>query len=848
MHRNSADQFCADGIEPGRHDQERSHGLGGDENHKSYLNAVLRSFSLDVQYHSAGGDSVYYLSDSGDEVEVLDLVNGFGALLLGHAHPALTEEATRFLNSGAGNLLQGSRNPLASRLAAELSRRAQFDAAVVFANSGSEAVEIAIKHALLETGGDEFLALKGSFHGKTLGAVQLTSNELFRSPFDANAFKVHWLDATDETELQRVLASTKRPAGLFVEVIQGEGGIRPIARHYLQRAAELCRLRRIPFVVDECHTGLGRTGTFLASQGLGLSPDYTILSKSLGGGLAKISAVLIRRERYRPEFDLLHSSTFAGDGYSCAIALKVLELMDDATMQQCRRRGNRLRQQLQSLQQRYPSAVKEVRGEGLMLGLELRPPDDDAGFLFRYLRQSRLLGLCVAGYLLKLHQIRLLPTLSDPWTLRIQPSVSTDAASMERLVDALDDVLGKLANHDIVGLTSYLAQGDAGLTLSTTWPAEQNWITYSAATRRQVTRPATVRRVAWLFHLVDGNDLPHLEPALEGIAPCDRPSYLNRLTPLLSPIVMDSVSIRSKAGKPVELYPILLPITSQRLKTHFQRRQLRGLRSLIQRAIDVAAELRCDVVSLGQFTSIVTGQGQYVDHRGMGLTSGNSLSVAMAIETIQRALAVQGLEAADATLAIVGGAGDIGRVCAQLLAPKFHATVLVGSSQPGSVDRVRRVAESCNADFSCDMTAVQAANVVVAATNSVDFPLDASQLRRQAVVCDISVPSTLRPDSLQQRPDITLLEGGLVALPFSENLGIPGIALGNGLIYGCLGEGLALAWEGLCDQMFTGRASVAKVKAIRTIARRHGLRLGVGRTPRVNGINIRETIDGHVIS
>ena len=136
----------------------------------------------------------------------------------------------------------------------------------------------------------------------------------------------------------------------------------------------------------------------------------------------------------------------------------------------------------------------------------------------------------------------------------------------------------------------------------------------------------------------------------------------------------------------------------------------------------------------------------------------------------------------------------------------------------------------------------------MAATNSVDFPLDASQLRREAIVCDISVPSTLRPASLEQRPDVTFLDGGLVALPFQEDLGIPGIALGHGLIYGCLGEGLALAWEDLRDQFFTGRASIAKVEAIRAIAGRHGLRPVAGALEKTNRINSRATTDGHAFS
>ena len=174
----------------GRNNNEAQRKAG---HHRPHLNALLRSLGLGVHYHRGLGDSAFCENEAGHEVEVLDLVSGYGSLLLGHNHPALTAEAIAFLQSGAGNHLQGSVSPLAGRLASELSRRAQGDYCAVFGNSGTEGVEAAIKHALLETGGQQFVALDGAFHGKTLGSLQLTSSPFFREPFAFEGLHVAWV-------------------------------------------------------------------------------------------------------------------------------------------------------------------------------------------------------------------------------------------------------------------------------------------------------------------------------------------------------------------------------------------------------------------------------------------------------------------------------------------------------------------------------------------------------------------------------------------------------------------------------------------------------------------------------
>ena len=372
------------------------------------LGAYLKALRLDVPYQRASGNYLYY-SSGGEEVAVLDMLGGYGALILGHNHPELVEVAKGLLDRQVPIHAQASVRSASALLAQRLSRHvacSSGDAHVVtFANSGAEAVEAAIKHAELEIRLEvdrtlkevdrrfaraekqlgrsarvssedwprtlrtakaspatvtleearvdamrhneevfqtppTFLALEGSFHGKTVGALQLTANSFYRTPFRRIGLRVRFLKKNDIGDFEQALVEGtltyfdvtvdpggrvrlfERPllnvAACFLEPIQGEGGVRPLAKEYLSQLQERCSARNVPLVIDEIQSGMGRTGRFLCCHKLGVRGDYYLLSKGLGGGLAKISALIISRRRYRPEFSLLHTSTFAEDDFSSA--------------------------------------------------------------------------------------------------------------------------------------------------------------------------------------------------------------------------------------------------------------------------------------------------------------------------------------------------------------------------------------------------------------------------------------------------------------------------------------------------------------------------------------------------
>lgn len=799
----------------------------GDRRFKPRLQALLDTLHLNVSYERGQGDHLYYRDEEGAEVAVLDLVGGYGSLLLGHAHPVLVAEAQRVLASGRPMHVQGSRRELAAQLAEALAQRANGDYCVIFGNSGTEAVEAAMKHALWETGGRTFIALDRAFHGKTLGALQLTSNPGYREAFELSSLPVRRIEIDNLEQLEEAFATTPNLAGFIFEPIIGEGGVRALSARFAQRAAELCAEHDVPLIADECQTGLGRTGTFLASEGLGVQPDYVILSKSLGGGLAKISAVLIRRSRYQPEFELKHTSTFAEDDFSCAIALKTLELIDPPLLEACRTKGDRLLNGLRRLAAQYPGVIADVRGQGLMIGVEFRRPARSPSFLLRFLAAVEDLTFILAGYLLNVHQIRIAPTLSDPFTLRLEPSALLEEQDILRFLAALDDVCSRLGANDALGLSRFLTWGPpATEAFNVVTRTDSRFLVYDEVRFRQREAQVPTSRVAWLCHLMDADDLVSLEPSFDALSFRERESFLAGLVSRAAPVVLSSVDIRSRTGQVVRLNPILLPFTSAWAKRMIDARCLAAPQALVQQGIQVARSLGCQLFSLGQYTSIVTLNGTRVAPGGMGVTTGNSYAVALALQAIERAHRETGRPPGESTLVVAGAGGNIGRTCAEILAPRYARTILVGSNKPGSAYRLEMFARSIpRSVISTDLAAVGDGQVVVAALNAVDAPLHASYLARHAIVCDLSVPSSLPADAAQERPDLLLIKGGIVSLPGREDLEIIDFPLPPGQTYGCMAEALLFGFEGERDLLHTGAITAEQVARVTQLAERHGFTL-----------------------
>jgi ornithine--oxo-acid transaminase len=347
------------------------------EMHTRHLNEqmvrVLRTIGYDVSFCRGAGQ---YLYDR-DGVKYLDLLSGYGVFAIGRNHPALREALKSLLDAELPNLVQMDVSPLAGVLAERLLEFVPYLDKVFFANSGTEATEAAIKFARAATGRPGIVYCDHAFHGLTNGSLSLNGDAIFRSGFEPLLPQCRVVPFNDLAALERALA-LRDVAAFIVEPIQGKGVNMP-ADDYLQEAAALCRRHGTLFVADEIQTGLGRTGRFLAVEHWGVEPDMVLLAKALSGGHVPVSAVLTRKSIYDKVFDridraVVHGSTYAKNDLAMAAGIATLEVMrNERLLARAEQYGDRLRLALGKLVGRY-ECVREVRGKGLMIGVEFGPP------------------------------------------------------------------------------------------------------------------------------------------------------------------------------------------------------------------------------------------------------------------------------------------------------------------------------------------------------------------------------------------------------------------------------------------------------------------------------------------
>jgi ornithine--oxo-acid transaminase len=345
--------------------------------HTRHLNEqlvrVLKTIGFDRAYQRGKGQ---YLYDR-QGLQYLDLLSGWGVFALGRNHPVVRDTLKKVLDSDFPNLVQMDVSALAGVLAERLLRYVPDLEKVFFANSGTESVEASLKFARAATGRDGIVYCSHAFHGLSYGSLSVIGDEIFRTGFGSLLPGCVEVPFNDIGALERALAS-KEIAAFIVEPIQGKGVTMP-ADDYLRLALELCRKHGTLFVADEIQTGLGRTGRFLACEHWGIEPDIVLLSKSLSGGHVPVGAVLTRKWIFDKVFDrmdraVVHGSTFSKNDLAMAAGLATLEVIEsEGLVQNAERQGARLLATFERMIPRH-ELVKEVRGKGLMIGIEFGAP------------------------------------------------------------------------------------------------------------------------------------------------------------------------------------------------------------------------------------------------------------------------------------------------------------------------------------------------------------------------------------------------------------------------------------------------------------------------------------------
>ena len=298
--------------------------------------------------------------------EYIDCTSGHGVAVLGHAHPTLV----RAIAEQAGRLMtcpNGFYNDQRANLLAELVRIAPSGLNRAFlCNSGAEAVEGALKFARLATGRTQIVAAMRGFHGRTFGALSATWRKAYREPFEPLVPGFTFVPYNRLESMEE--AVDEQTAAVILEVVQGEGGVVPGDPAYLQGVQSICRERGALFIVDEVQTGFGRTGRMFACQHYGLEPDLMCVAKGIAGGVPMGAVLMGDRVGTLPK--KVHGSTFGGNPLACAAALAVIHTLEAEGLP---RRAARLGQRLMDGLRAIPSPlIRQVRGLGLMVGVELR--------------------------------------------------------------------------------------------------------------------------------------------------------------------------------------------------------------------------------------------------------------------------------------------------------------------------------------------------------------------------------------------------------------------------------------------------------------------------------------------
>lgn len=352
----------------------------------------------------------------------LDFAGGYGVFTLGHLHPRVVDAVRAQLESMA---LSGKTmfDPLAGRLARALAEIAPGDLEIsFFCNSGTEAVEGALKLARAATKRTKIVATRDAFHGKTFGALSASGRATFQTPYAPLVPDVVHVPFGDPTALAAALDGA---AAFIVEPVQGEGGVRVPPEGYLAHARLLCERAGALLIVDEVQTGLGRCGYLFASQRDNVVPDVMTLAKGLSGGVVPIGAYIARPAVWQAAYGqapLLHTSTFGGNPLGCAAALAALAVVrDEDLVEHAQTRGEQLLAGARSIASEYPSVIREARGLGLLVGVELT----NEGYGGTIIPEMLKAGVTAAW------------TLNLQRVIRLEPPLIVTAAEIDRALEAL---------------------------------------------------------------------------------------------------------------------------------------------------------------------------------------------------------------------------------------------------------------------------------------------------------------------------------------------------------------------------------------------------------------------------
>lgn len=426
---------------------------------KSHLNPGQLHFMKLLGFHKVKverAEGMYYFDQNGRRI--LDFFGGFGSLAFGHNHPRILEARRRFQDEKRHEIAIAFMSQYAAALAYNIAQCSPGELDMVFlGSSGSEAMEAAIKVAERAAGPKrpKIVYAENSFHGKTKGVLSVTDGQLYRGEFKlvGNTVKVPFGDID---AVEHAFIRDPEIGAIVLETIQGGGGIVQAPEGFWPKLRALCDRHGVLWVADEVQCGYGRTGRFYAFEHFGVVPDVTALAKSLGGGKAAVGAMIARRDVYMkaygaPKSAMIHAmATFGGMGEASITAIEALNVLyDEGLIDNAAATGSYLLDRLEELRARHPRIIKEVRGQGLMVGLEFHDFSQTLPMVLRpvvAMLDDKLKGSLsgfVGALLLRDHDVLVAFTEYNRNVIRLEPPLICRREHVDQFIVALDSLLGR---------------------------------------------------------------------------------------------------------------------------------------------------------------------------------------------------------------------------------------------------------------------------------------------------------------------------------------------------------------------------------------------------------------------
>ncbi len=847
------------------------------------IGSMLSALRMNLVFHRGLKDSLF-TCNQGKETEVLDLAGGYGTNLIGHAHPGIVKVISSFLSAGSVSLNNQLSIPyfpglLAEKLSVMVGQKTGKSFKVLFGNSGSEAVEMALHHALFEwkteigkmrdfqfqmygsspgidiagiwQKNDEIvsqasvrlIALTTAFHGHSTGARSGLGNRKKRIIF-SNLTKIEPVFLDDQRsdwqeQLQDILndsfiqlkkvvqkngnivAEPFRVCSIvaaIAEPVIGEGGVRKVNPAVLDHLTN----HGFPLISDEIQCGLGRTGHLPAYE----KADYYLFGKALGGGVEKISAVLIDSRRFCFDFSENYVSTFGNGELAALTALKTLEIIEEEKLtERAESIGKYLFTELNRIQHEYPAVIRSVGGPGIMQGVTFNGECSIGNVMLRALFNTEKAGYLFAAWFFHRHHIRVFPTLSAPETLRIEPSAFFSESEADQFCIALTDLCRILLEKRVYDLFSFLMDDD---------PFDDNKgaLPDIGHYKAILEKPAPqAKKVAFIAHFVNPvNELRMLEPDLCRASDTGLRILFNRLQLLMDMKPFRLIAYNLFQGR-IHFSFYVLPVDSAEMEHLHKCGKTRKVISKIQQTVNLAASDGASVISLGGYTSILTCNGlSLAEPEGARIITGNTLTAASGLAHLRQFLKDHAGLLKFKKVAIIGATGNIGKVISEILCTRkdiCSGMLLIARSTKRLEALLRELKQMQSPgiaiEISTGLSGLKSADILIICANTNDpliYPHHISK-ENPVLVSDLSVPSALAKET-EMMPNVTSMPfAAYVSLPDDPDAVISSYSPA-GTVFCCAAEAMLLGLES-CQAQLKGHLLPQSLKDLTELAEKYGL-------------------------